>query len=98
MNMFSLEREAGFVDDREDLIAILRMRFSYISPRVIQAIYEIDEVDTLERLILVAANAPKLSVFLEELEEGTGNFRILGDRFNPIEQLTEGRNLYEKNE
>lgn len=96
--MFSFEKEADFVEDREDLIAILKMRFSYIAPGVISAIYEISELDTLERLILVAANAPNLKVFLEELEEGSGNFRILGERFNPIEQLNDGSTLHEKNE
>ncbi|WP_404452294.1 hypothetical protein LG329_18290 [Virgibacillus necropolis] len=87
--MFSYENDANFVQDREDLIAILRMRFGDIPSGVVEAVYELNELDTLERLILVAANAPSLKVFLEELEEGNGSFRIMGERFNPIEALSE---------
>lgn len=91
--MFSFETEADYVQDREDLIALLRMRFGEIPPSIIKEIYELSELDTLERLILVAANAANLKIFLEELEEGSGNFRILGERFNPIKTLDESGGL-----
>ncbi|MFZ3577280.1 hypothetical protein [Virgibacillus sp. DJP39] len=91
--MFSFEDDANFVQDREDLIAILRMRFGDLSTGIIDAIYQMKELDTLERLILVAANAPSLRIFLEELEEGSGSFRIMGERFNPIEALFEGNGI-----
>lgn len=82
--MFSFEQEAELVRDREDLIAVLRMRFGKISPEIIESVYELNEIQTLERLILVAANAPSLSVFLEELEAGDGSFKLVGERFNPL--------------
>ncbi|WP_373894840.1 hypothetical protein [Virgibacillus sp. CBA3643] len=88
--MFGFEEDAGFVQDREDLISVLRMRFGDVSPGIIESIYEMEDLDTLERLILVAANAPTLKVFLEELEEGTGTFRIHGERFNPIDSMLGG--------
>jgi hypothetical protein len=88
--MFQFENEAGFVDDREDLIQVLKMRFGDIPPGIVEKIYGMNELDTLERLILVAANAPTLKVFLEEMEEGEGSFRIVGERFNPIEALQRG--------
>ncbi|ASK62638.1 hypothetical protein CFK37_10985 [Virgibacillus phasianinus] len=91
--MFLFEDNANLVQDREDLIAILRMRFGHIPAGLIEAVYEMNDLDTLERLILVAANAPSLTVFLEELEEGMGNFRIMGERFNPIQKFADGGGL-----
>ncbi|SFD77468.1 hypothetical protein SAMN05216238_10430 [Lentibacillus persicus] len=88
--MFLFEDEANIVEDREDLISVLKMRFGDIPPKVIEEIYAISSYETLERLILVASNVPSLKVFLEELKEGEGSFRILGDRFNPIEAQSEG--------
>jgi hypothetical protein len=86
--LFSFEDDAMLIEDREDLIAVLRMRFGSVPPETIELIYEMDQLETLERLILVAANAPSLSIFHEEIQEGQGNFRIMGERFNPIEGLT----------
>lgn len=91
--MFLFENEASFVDDREDLLAILKMRFGDIPPGIIQAIYDIKEYDAIERLILVASNVPNFEIFIEELEEGSGSFRILGDRFNPIQSFNEKGDL-----
>lgn len=87
-NLFDFENEAGFVQDREDLLALLKMRFNSIPTGVVEAIYQITSLDDLERLILVAANAPTFKIFLEELKEGQGSFRIMGERFNPIETST----------
>lgn len=86
---FGFQEEASFVQDREDLLALLRMRFDSIPTGVIEAIYNISSLDRLERLILVAANAPVFKIFLEEMEESEDSFRIMGERFNPIESLTE---------
>ncbi|TFJ93865.1 hypothetical protein [Lentibacillus salicampi] len=88
--MFLFEDEANTVQDREDLLSILKMRFGEIPPKIIESIYDIKAYETLERLILVASNVPSLKIFLEELEEGEGSFRILGDRFNPIEAQYKG--------
>ncbi|MFD1038998.1 hypothetical protein ACFQ3N_11445 [Virgibacillus byunsanensis] len=83
--MFQYEQEAALEQDREDLLGLLKLRFGDISPEVTQGIYEIDEFDTIERLILVAANAPDYKTFIQELKEGKGSFRIVGERFNPLE-------------
>jgi hypothetical protein len=87
--LFLFEEEAGVVQDREDLLAVLRMRFGEVDPTIMECIYDIKDLNTLERLILVAANAPSLTVFQEELEE-EGSFRIVGERFNPISTFYEG--------
>ena len=88
--LFQFEKHTAFVDDREDLISLLRMRFGDIEPEIIEAVYELDDLATIDRLILVAANAPNLEIFLEELEEGEGSFKIMGDRFNPIASMLDG--------
>lgn len=87
--MFLYKEEADLVQDREDLIAVLKMRFGDMEAKTIEAIYDIKEIDALDRLILIAANAPKLQVFLEELQEGTDSFRIVGEQFNPITSMEE---------
>lgn len=89
--MFIFE-DADFVQDREDLISVLRMRFGDLAPGIIDSIYKIGELDALERLILVAANAPTLSIFLEELEAGNDSFKIVGERFNPLDSMIGGEN------
>lgn len=94
--MFLFEDEANIVEDREDLLSILKMRFGEIPPKVIEEIYDVTSYETLERLILVASNVPSLKIFLEELKEGEGSFRILGDRFNPIESQNGGGETGEK--
>jgi hypothetical protein len=88
--MFLFEQEADLTQDREDLIAVLRMRFGLLEPGLIEEIYRLNDLDTIERLILVAANAPTLKVFLRELEEGKEGFRIVGEEFNPIGWISSG--------
>ncbi|WP_138417517.1 hypothetical protein [Aquibacillus sediminis] len=83
--MFLFEQEAEIGQDREDLIQLVTMRFGSISPELMEKIYSLDDFETIERLILVAANAPTLKTFVEELTEGEGTFKIVGERFNPIE-------------
>lgn len=87
---FNFQEEAHLVQDREDLISLLKMRFGSISNKIVESIYKLDSLDAIERLILVAANAPSYSVFLEEMEEGEDSFRIVGERFNPIESMMQG--------
>lgn len=91
MRLFSFEADAMLVDDREDLIAVLQMRFSNIPGEVVQRIYEIDDLNALQRLILVAANAPDWQVFMEELGTFKGSYRLVGESFNPIVDLWKGR-------
>lgn len=82
--MFSFEKESQLVEDREDLIAVLRMRFGTVPGEMIEKIYEISDGNILQRLILAAANAHSYSVFLEELQAGEGSFRLVGEEFNPL--------------
>ncbi|WP_164668822.1 hypothetical protein [Virgibacillus doumboii] len=84
--MFLFEDDVSYVQDREDLLALLKMRFGEVPPKIVESIYAIEQYDTLERLIIVASNVPSLKVFIEELEAGSGSFKILGERFNPIEK------------
>ncbi|MCM2532025.1 hypothetical protein NDK43_06000 [Neobacillus pocheonensis] len=89
--MFSFETEALLVDDREDLIAVLQLRFGNITGEFIEKIYEIGDMNTLQRLILSAANAANWNVFLEEFNAGRDSFRLVGENFNPLRNLLEER-------
>ncbi|MFD0824797.1 hypothetical protein ACT8ZR_03920 [Neobacillus sp. M.A.Huq-85] len=89
--MFSFQDDALLVDDREDLIAVLRMRFGSIPGEMIENIYEINEMNSLQRLILSAANAANWDVFLEDFNEGRDSFRLLGEDFNPLRDRMKGR-------
>ena len=88
--MFSFESDALLVDDREDLIAVLRMRFGSLSGEIIEKIYEINEYGILQRLILAAANAANWHIFEEELLASKDSFRILGEEFNPLRDSIKG--------
>ncbi|HEX7057175.1 MAG TPA: hypothetical protein VF260_08280 [Bacilli bacterium] len=70
--------------DREDLLAILEMRFGEVPEDVQNEIRAIQKLDALERLILVAANVPRWEVFLSELREGKDQFKIVGEMYNPL--------------
>jgi hypothetical protein len=89
--MVSFETDPLIVNDREDLIAVLRMRFGEISGEMIQDIYEIDDMNMLQRLILAAANAANWKIFLEEFHSGNDSFRLLGEMFNPLGEILKGR-------
>ncbi|MCL6570066.1 MAG: hypothetical protein K6T88_00085 [Bacillus sp. (in: Bacteria)] len=89
--MFSFETDPLLVNDREDLIAVLRMRFGEIPGELIEKIYDIDEMNTLQRLILAAANAVNWKVFMEEFQSGDDSFRLLGEEFNPLADILKGR-------
>lgn len=92
--MFHFEQEAAIAADREDLYQLVTMRFGNVPSSVLEAIYHIEDYATIERLILVAANAPTLSTFIEELQEGNDSFKIVGERFNPIEQFADQGDAY----
>ncbi|ADG06363.1 hypothetical protein [Kyrpidia tusciae] len=70
--------------DRRDLLDVLKLRFGPVPETIRRAIEKVDDPDTLERLILVAANVPTRNLFVHELGEGTKAFRIVGETFNPI--------------
>ncbi|MBA9085599.1 hypothetical protein FHR92_002066 [Fontibacillus solani] len=79
-----MNEQQFLMGDREDIFTILRMRFGELPIDIIQAIGEIQDLSTLQRLILVACNAPHLDVFLEEMREGNQAYKITGERFNPL--------------
>ncbi|MCC2683611.1 MAG: hypothetical protein K0R75_510 [Paenibacillaceae bacterium] len=76
--------EEMLAQDREEVLAVLQIRFDNVPEHVERLIRGIRELDRLQRLILVAANAADLTVFIEELQESEDSFRLLGDRFNPL--------------
>ncbi len=77
-------QRAALQSDRKDLLTVLDMRFGFV-PEDIQAhIAATTELDTLERLILVAANAPDWKSFVEELDTGSRAFRLVGPRYDPL--------------
>lgn len=80
------ELELIVSQDREDLLAVLQMRFGEPEADVEAMINSIHQPDELQRLILAACNAPAWSVFAEELRAGEGAFKLTGERFNPISQ------------
>jgi hypothetical protein len=69
--------------DREDLHAILELRFGEIPKFVRDRIESIDNRQTLERMIVVAANATAFETVIEELFQERDSFRIVGEQFNP---------------
>jgi hypothetical protein len=86
-SMFEFEDEAMLVQDREDLIEVLRLRFVFVPPEVISEIYEIKEMNEIERLILAAANVPTWDLFMKDFSNRKGAFRIAGDQYNPLQKV-----------
>ena len=72
--------------DREDLLALLNMRFGSIPDDVLQGIMAINDVSQIDHLILVAANAATWTAFLREVREP--GFRIVGQGFDPLSENT----------
>lgn len=70
--------------DREDLLAVIAMRFGTAPEAVRERIMACQESATLQRWLLVAANASRWEVLLEELEAGTQAFRLIGPRYQPV--------------
>jgi len=96
--MFPNNEEAMLVQDQEDMIGILRMRFGTVPEDVIQSIYNTNDSDALEKLMLIAAEAQGLDSFLEKMQEELDRFHFAGDYFNPIVNLAndEGSNRNNK--
>ncbi|MEF2966863.1 hypothetical protein V3851_13555 [Paenibacillus sp. M1] len=86
--MNQAEMEAFVRQDREDLLAVLEMRFGVISAAIRDEIGGISSLNDLQRLILAACNAADWSIFAEELEAGRGTFKLTGERFNPAGNST----------
>ena len=76
--------------DREDLLAVLEMRFGAVPPDILRRIGGLRESDLLQRLILVAANVPDWKTFLDELGAQGESFRLVGEDFNPLAQKDGG--------
>lgn len=77
--------DEGFVkQDQEDLTAILNMRFGEIPAEIALRIEGLHDLNQLQRLIIVACNAPDWKVFTEELDEGVQAYKLTGERFNPL--------------
>ena len=70
--------------DREDLLAIITMRFGAITKELQTLLFAIEKPTQVERLILVAANAPTLDILLDEIKQGDTAFRMTGSRFDPL--------------
>ncbi|WP_088008268.1 hypothetical protein [Indiicoccus explosivorum] len=88
--MFPMNEDAVMDEDRNDLIEILRMRFGSVPEDVLEEIQGLTDFAAVGRLIIVAANAPSLGIFREELQAGSASFRITGERFNPIAPAGKG--------
>jgi hypothetical protein len=69
------------------------MRFGSLPYEMIRDIYDIGDMNTLQRLILSAANAANWSTFLEEFYQGRDSFRLLGENFNPLRDVLKGSEL-----
>jgi hypothetical protein len=80
--------QAAAAVDREDVLAILRMRFGAVPRDVQERIESCDNLDQLERLVLVAANVPTWDDFLAELTSASDEFKIVGARFDPLSSST----------
>ncbi|WP_245954968.1 hypothetical protein [Fontibacillus phaseoli] len=82
--MDQAEMERFVRNDREDLLALLEMRFETVPGSVREQIGRMDDLNELQRLILAACNAAEWEVFREELNAGKGSFKLTGERFNPV--------------
>lgn len=76
-------RRAFLRGDREDLLAVLALRFGAVPTSVQARIAACDDSATLERLILVAANVPDWDAFLRELDAGPHAFKLVGASYEP---------------
>lgn len=76
-------RERMLREDRDDLMAVLSLRFGDVPQEVSRAISAIVAGERLERLILVAANCQSLREFQEEATEKEDAFRIPSGAFTP---------------
>jgi len=82
-NLQARLRKAALLVDYQDLLAVLELRFGSIPDGTLEEIARITRLETLERLILAAANAPTWKDFQVELQAGDAAFKILGNTFVP---------------
>ena len=85
-----MNQEQALATDKEDLLGLLSLRFGSIPETAIQSIEQTSDLNTIERLIVVAANVPDLNTFLAELDAGSTAFKIVGDVYNPIPSPKKG--------
>ncbi len=76
-------RRAFLHSDREDLLAVLTLRFGSVPESVQARIAACENAETLERWILVAANVPDWTTFLNDLDAGPQAFRLVGASYEP---------------
>lgn len=70
--------------DREDLLAVLALRFGSVPEPVHTRIVACNDPATLERWILVAANVPTWAAFLSDFDTGPNAFKLIGAAYQPI--------------
>ncbi|MEK5548966.1 hypothetical protein [Paenibacillus sp. FSL L8-0689] len=88
--MNQVETEQFVRDDRNDLLALLEMRFGGVPQPVQEQICRLQDLNELQRLIIAACNAVDWEVFMEELQLGQDSFKLTGERFNPVNQQGKG--------
>jgi len=86
--MSALDEQDMLAQDQADVLEVLRLRFQSIPGEIVLKIKAIQQIEVLQRLILVAANAADWQVFIEELQEGADSFKLLGERFDPVDRNT----------
>jgi hypothetical protein len=69
--------------DREDLLAVLTIRFGAVPAPIRMRIDVCNNPETLERWILVAANVPDWVTFFNDLNADPNTFKIVGDNYEP---------------
>jgi hypothetical protein len=82
-------------EDRDDLIALLKMRFGTVPSELMTAISAIHDLSQIDHLILVAANASGWSEFISEVR--APGFRLVGQEFDPLSK-TRSEKLARKDE
>ena len=82
--MIPNNNEAMLAQDQEDLIAVLRMRFGSVPKDLVQSVYDTKDLDALEKLMLIAAEAEGIENFLKKMQDEMDRFHFTGDYFNPI--------------
>lgn len=69
--------------DRDDLLEVLSLRFGAVPETMRARIAVCNNPETLERLILVAANVPDWNTFLNDFDAGPNAFKMVGASYEP---------------
>jgi len=80
-------RAEALETDRNDLLAVLALRFGAVPEKMENQIAGIQDGARLERLVLVAANVPTFAEFQTELQQSIGSFKIVGEMYNPLSRM-----------